>query len=187
MTPKFITMDLNASKNTTQEDHDQLLSISETAKLLSVTPTTLRRWDKSGILKSIRLHERSRRFYRKGDVMVLILKESEIAEGKRKTPVKTEKIVLRDFGRDLDTSEDGKQAWLSFQSKLREMDHGANIEIDFSGLDGVWEGWAEEFLVPLHRIHGDKISMVNIENIAIITTLEVTGLYQRPYSAFDRL
>lgn len=52
--------------------NDQLLSIGEAAKLLSVSLQTLRRWDKAGILKSFRASSRGRRSYRQQDVNVLL-------------------------------------------------------------------------------------------------------------------
>lgn len=48
------------------------LRIGEAAKLLGVTTTTLRRWDKVGYLKPIRMGNRSDRRYKKEDVLKLL-------------------------------------------------------------------------------------------------------------------
>jgi excisionase family DNA binding protein len=40
-----------------------LLSIAEVAKRLSVHPETLRRWDRQGILKAVRINDRGDRRY----------------------------------------------------------------------------------------------------------------------------
>lgn len=49
----------------------KLLTIKEVAQLLGVTMMTLRRWDKSGKLQSIRIGERGHRFYREEDIEML--------------------------------------------------------------------------------------------------------------------
>lgn len=50
------------------EEKEKLLSIGETAELLGVSIMTLRRWDESGRLISIRKKERGNRYYRKTDI-----------------------------------------------------------------------------------------------------------------------
>ena len=55
----------------------ELLTIAQVAKILNVHITTLRRWDKNGKLKAIRVGTRSgigeRRYYRE-DIIKLITK-----------------------------------------------------------------------------------------------------------------
>ena len=46
--------------------NDQLLTIDETAKLLSVSKMTLYRWDQNGILKKVEIGGKRR--YRKSDI-----------------------------------------------------------------------------------------------------------------------
>jgi len=50
------------------EENEKLLSISEAAELLGVSVMTLRRWDESGRLVSIRKKEGGNRYYRKIDI-----------------------------------------------------------------------------------------------------------------------
>lgn len=50
----------------------ELLTLSETAKILNVHPNTLRKWDKKGILKAVRFGERRDRRYKKEDVLRLV-------------------------------------------------------------------------------------------------------------------
>ena len=49
----------------------ELLTLSETAKILNVHPNTLRKWDKKGILVAVRFGERRDRRYKKEDVLKL--------------------------------------------------------------------------------------------------------------------
>lgn len=51
-----------------EQENDELLSISEAAELLGVSIMTLRRWDESGRLVSVRKKEGGNRYYRKMDI-----------------------------------------------------------------------------------------------------------------------
>lgn len=55
----------------------KLLRIKKAAELLGVTPLTLRRWDKIGRLKAIRVGSRGDRRYEQGKLLQLI-KEGKI-------------------------------------------------------------------------------------------------------------
>lgn len=73
------------------ENNDKLLTIGETAEMLGVSIMTLRRWDESGRLVSVRKKEGGNRYYRKTDVDIFlsdlfkiakdwVLKESDLPE-----------------------------------------------------------------------------------------------------------
>lgn len=48
------------------------LKISQVSQLLGVTPMTLRRWDKAGILKPTRLKPQGNRLYKKSDILKIL-------------------------------------------------------------------------------------------------------------------
>jgi len=50
------------------EIDEQLLSITEAARMLNVHTNTLRNWDKSGELPAIHVGPRKQRRYRKADI-----------------------------------------------------------------------------------------------------------------------
>ncbi len=50
----------------------KLLTIRQTAEVLNVHVETLRRWDKSGKLKAIRVNERGDRRYNPKDIEVIL-------------------------------------------------------------------------------------------------------------------
>lgn len=54
----------------------RLLRISQAADRIGVTPLTLRRWDKQGILKPIRIGRRRDRRYDPGDIEKLLKKRA---------------------------------------------------------------------------------------------------------------
>ncbi|MEX1130381.1 MAG: helix-turn-helix domain-containing protein [Candidatus Woykebacteria bacterium] len=47
---------------------EELLTIKQAAKILHVSPQTLRRWDDKGILKAVRIGTREDRRYHKKDI-----------------------------------------------------------------------------------------------------------------------
>lgn len=47
---------------------DVLLDIHQAAEILGLNPETLRRWDRSGILKAVRLGNRGDRRYKREDI-----------------------------------------------------------------------------------------------------------------------
>lgn len=56
-----------------QEMHmSELITIGEAAKTLGVTTTTLRRWDKSGKLRPIRISDTGHRYYKKRDIELIL-------------------------------------------------------------------------------------------------------------------
>ena len=62
-----------------EEKLPELLTIKQVAKILNVHPTTLRRWDKNGKLKALRVGTRrgvGERRYRREDIGKLITKQS---------------------------------------------------------------------------------------------------------------
>lgn len=49
-----------------------LLTIKQASELLNVHPNTLRNWDKSGILKPVRIGARKDRRYKREDILLLL-------------------------------------------------------------------------------------------------------------------
>ncbi len=62
-------------KNTTLP---KLLTIRQAAEILNVHVETLRRWDKAGKLKAIRVNERGDRRYREEDIGKIVKGETKI-------------------------------------------------------------------------------------------------------------
>lgn len=54
------------------QEQSDLLSIQEAAEMLGVHPETLRRWDRSGKLKAIKIGERGDRRFAKTDILKLL-------------------------------------------------------------------------------------------------------------------
>jgi len=59
---------------------EELLTIKQAAKILKVSPQTLRRWDKQGVLKAVRVGTRKGvgdRRYRKKDIEAYISRKKK--------------------------------------------------------------------------------------------------------------
>jgi len=54
------------------DNQNDLLSIQEAAEMLGVHPETLRRWDRSGKLKAIKIGERGDRRFSRSDILKLL-------------------------------------------------------------------------------------------------------------------
>lgn len=50
----------------------KLISLREAARILQVNPQTLRRWDKAGKLKPVRVGSRNDRKYRPADIIKML-------------------------------------------------------------------------------------------------------------------
>ena len=59
-------------KTSKQSDIPELLTLREACDILKCHPNTLRNWDKSGLLKAVRIGTREDRRYRKEDILKLI-------------------------------------------------------------------------------------------------------------------
>ena len=60
-------------------ERSKLLTINQVAKILGVLPPTLRRWDKSGKLKAIRVGNKKgvgERRYRREDIINIMVSEN---------------------------------------------------------------------------------------------------------------
>lgn len=59
----------------TMRKSTKMLKIREAAELLGVNPQTMRRWDRDGTFKSIRIGKRGHRMYDKNEIAKLIEKQ----------------------------------------------------------------------------------------------------------------
>ena len=75
-----------------EQDLKKFITVKETAKMLGVTPLTLRNWDKSGKLEAGRHPFNNYRVYQRHDIEKLLV---EIATNKEKRPTRPPKNRVR--------------------------------------------------------------------------------------------
>ena len=54
---------------------------------------------------------------------------------------------------------------MALRPSLKDLSADEELVIDFEGVDVFSPSWGDEFLSPLHGEYGDRLVMVNTENI----------------------
>ena len=83
------------------------------------------------------------------------------------------KIDLSKFGTTLVSRPSGKEAFLALKSFLTNLKTNEKIEIDFSKVIVFTPSWADEFITPLIKTYGEKVVLLNTENLSVQATLKI--------------
>ena len=83
------------------------------------------------------------------------------------------RIELKKFGTTLISRQAGNEALKAFQSILRDIKPDEVIEIDFSGVLTFSPSWGDEFLSPLMDQLGDRLVLVESDNLSVQATLKL--------------
>lgn len=83
------------------------------------------------------------------------------------------KLKLEKFGTTLITRELGSEALKAFQTTLRDLPEGEELEIDFSGVLTLSPSWTDEFLSPLLVQLGDRLALLPSDNLSVQATLKI--------------
>lgn len=82
-------------------------------------------------------------------------------------------IHLSKFGSLLVSRPSGKEAWLAFQSSLKDIPENETIAVDFTGVAVLTPSWADEFLTPLFNRFKNRVKIPETNNPTIIETLNI--------------
>ena len=83
------------------------------------------------------------------------------------------RIELKKFGTTLISRQAGTEALKAFQSILKNMKPGENLEIDFSGVSTLSPSWGDEFLSPLLDQFGDGLVLLESDNMSVQATIKL--------------
>lgn len=83
------------------------------------------------------------------------------------------RIHLNKFGTTLTSRQLGKEAFLAFQSNLKDIKLDEKVEIDFEGVITFTPSWGDEFLTPLFNQRRDNLLLLNTENPSVQATLDI--------------
>jgi len=83
------------------------------------------------------------------------------------------KIYLQKFGTTLTSRQAGKEALLAFQPTLSEIGIDEPIEIDFEGVVTFSPSWGDEFLTPLQKEFGERLTIKHTNNPSVQATLKL--------------
>lgn len=82
-------------------------------------------------------------------------------------------IELKKFGNTLISRQAGREALAAFQSTLRNIGPQESIEIDFEGVLTFSPSWADEFITPIIKEFGNRVTLRATENPSVKATLEI--------------
>jgi len=83
------------------------------------------------------------------------------------------KLQLEKFGKTLLSRELGSESFKALQSTLRELSKTEDLEIDFSGVLTLSPSWADEFLSPLLHQLGDRLILLQSDNLSVHATIKI--------------
>lgn len=61
----------------------------------------------------------------------------------------------------------------AFQSQLTSLNEQENLELDFEGVVTFSPSWGDEFLTPLVKQYGSRLSLTNTDNSSVKATIEL--------------
>lgn len=82
-------------------------------------------------------------------------------------------IKLNKFGTTLITRQAGREAYAAFLPTLKNLTPKENIEIDFEGVNTFSPSWADEFLTPLAKEYGARLTLKKSSNLSVISTIKL--------------
>jgi len=82
-------------------------------------------------------------------------------------------IILQKFGTTLISRQTGREAFSAFKPSLNNVSNDENIEIDFEGVITFSPSWGDEFLTPLLKEYGDRLTLKNTQNLSVKATIEL--------------
>ncbi len=80
-------------------------------------------------------------------------------------------IFVKKFGTTLVSRPSGKEAWLAFQPVLNTVPDSEEIIVDFADVMVLTPSWADEFLTPLRKRYGKRVTLKNTDNASVKATL----------------
>lgn len=82
-------------------------------------------------------------------------------------------IELKKFGTTLVSRQTGKEALAAFRPVLAQIKPDEPISIDFAGVIAFTPSWGDEFLTPLMREFGNRLTLLPTTNPSVTATLEI--------------
>ncbi|MFA5130341.1 MAG: DUF4325 domain-containing protein [Patescibacteria group bacterium] len=81
-------------------------------------------------------------------------------------------INITKFGTVFISRQDGKNDYTAFLPTLENIDEHEDILVDFEGVSTFSPSWGDEFLTPLQKKFGDRLSLKNTSNPSVALTIE---------------
>ena len=85
-------------------------------------------------------------------------------------------IELSKFGSTLISRQAGREAWAAFQPTLQAIAGEEKVEVNFDNVLTFSPSWADEFITPLKKQFGDKVTLHETSNPSVKATLDILEL-----------
>jgi len=86
------------------------------------------------------------------------------------------------FGTVLISRQAGKEAYAAFLPLLTALDRNEPVLIDFRGISTFSPSWGDEFLTPLQKMFGDRLTLQESSNPSVSLTLStLEGINGAPF------
>lgn len=80
-------------------------------------------------------------------------------------------IELKKFGTTLISRQAGREAYAAFLPSLREAGTREMISVHFDEVITFSPSWGDEFLRPLAKNYGDRLTLIKTNNPSVIATI----------------
>ena len=82
-------------------------------------------------------------------------------------------IQLKKFGVTLTSRPNGKESYNAYLPELRGIKPAEKVIIDFDGINTFSPSWADEFITPIQKEFGDRITLKNTKNLSAKITIDL--------------
>ena len=82
------------------------------------------------------------------------------------------RISLYKFGSVLTSRQSGKEAYAAFQPVLKSVADAELVEVNFEGVLAFSPSWGDEFLIPLEKRFGNRLTLFDSTNPSVQETLK---------------
>jgi hypothetical protein len=82
-------------------------------------------------------------------------------------------IFMKKFGDVLTSRQSGREAYAAFTPALSKAADDENVIVDFDGVNTFSPSWGDEFLTPLQKRFGGRLTLKNTSNPSVKLTVEM--------------
>lgn len=80
-------------------------------------------------------------------------------------------VKIPKFGAVLTSRTAGKEAYAAFLPTLSSVKESGEIIVDFDGVSVFSPSWGDEFLTPLKKKFGNRLTLKNVINPSVVLTI----------------
>jgi len=82
-------------------------------------------------------------------------------------------IFLKKFGTTLNGRQFGRESFAAFEPSLKIIKEGKKVVVDFEGVITFTPSWGDEFLTPLQKRFGRRLTLKNTNNLSVQAVIKL--------------